>query len=1030
MNGPAVEPADEPQRLRLVHELLQLDTRDDAIYRRKVDILRRVFAVPIALLALTTEREQRFIAVHGLPLAAMPRERAICSLLQQPPFAPLVLTDARDDPRACSSPLVTQHGVRFYAGVPLLLDGAHPVGTLCIMDTAPRRLDAAQTALLADFGAQLAATMQAMLDAQRLLHKARQQEAELARERALLRTVIDGTPSLIAAVDADGRFTLANAAFARMVGSPAQELIGRRLDAVTPPQVQAAYAALRQRMQQRGGAVKDRLSLTLGERTWKLLVTLAPLHDGQGRAQGVVSVVQDMTEFDAISADLEKLQDIQRRGEAFTQQGTWSLDLDSGVMTISEGFARLLGFDPGQRRISHAQLRERIDPRDHAGIDAVFAQARAADTGFRFDYRLATPPGQSPRWLRARGDVVRDAQGRAQAFVGITQDVTEEIDAKRLIDTQHRLLSGLNTAVQAFLQQVQSQSVWDRMLQHLLAVSEADYGFLGEVLFDVEATPCLKIHAITNLSWSVQSDALYARVMAGDMMFCNPDNLIGAVMKERAPVIVPDMRHDPRRGGQPPGHPELTNYLGIPLFQGEELVGVVAIANRSAGVDASLVQLLEPFVSTYAIMIVTLRQRRAQQQYEQQLLESKQQAERANRAKSQFLSSMSHELRTPLNSILGFAQLLGASRREPLSDRQRGFVDHITQAGQHLLSLVNDVLNLAKIEAGELTLSPEPLPLAGLAQTACDMVADLARARQVRIDNQVVDAALHVCADLTRLRQVVLNLLSNAIKYNRPGGSVRVQPLPLQRDAADGVWRCGLAIADTGIGIPADRQHRVFRAFERLGQETGPIEGTGIGLMITRELVERMNGTIGFDSREGEGSTFYVRLPAVLPDAPAGCGQPEGDAPQAAAVAQRAAPSAALRQHLVLYVEDNPANAALMREIAAERDDVRLLLAHDGEQALELALLHRPELILMDINLPGLSGQQAAARQKTWPETAGIPIFALSADATASTRERAQQSGMFSGYLTKPIVLEQIHAVFDALRDGRPLTPVWQEAGG
>ena len=1009
----APRPTNEAKRLAVLRELDLFDTQDDLIYRRKVDIMRRVFHTNIALMALAEADEQRFKVAFGLPMHTVARDLAICSHALLPPFVPLVIPDTTADDRSRHSPMVTgELGIRFYAGAPLVLDGEFAVGTLCIMDTTPRTLDADEIKLLEDFAVQLSAVMQARLDTLRLQAKQRAFARLGLEHEIILQTAAIG----IIRIDSIGSIEAFNPAAEHLFGYTADEVRGKNVSMLMPEPWRSAHDGYLMQYLATGkakviGSGREVLGLRKNGETFPFQLAVSELTI-EGR-HSFIGFVTDLSAQKQAEAEMQTLQEIHRRGEIFARQGAWSLDLSNGQMSISEGFAELFGFAPGTRQIAHGEIRARTNPAYHAQVNQVLITAKATHQSFRFEYPYQKTPDSPARWFRTLGNVITNEQGEAVTLAGVTQDVTEEHEANTLVEQQKQLLMGLNEAVQAFLGQTDAQAVWDALLDQLLKITGAEFGFLGEVRHDQGAHPCLKIHAITNLSWSAESDALYERVMAGNMMFCNPGNLIGAVMQSREPIVATEVRTDPRRGGFPPGHPLLDNYLGIPLFREDELIGVVAIGNRAEGVSQALTESLAPFLSTYTMLIVSLRQRQAQQSFEAQLIASKEQADRANQSKSQFLSSMSHELRTPLNAILGFTQLMSASRREPLSERQRGFIAHIDKAGQHLLSLVNDVLNLAKIEAGEITLSPEPLELSAIAHEVCEMLADKAREQQVSLQCTLA-AALRVCADLTRTRQVLINLISNAIKYNRPGGTVTLTALDPTNDETSGLQLTGIVVADSGIGIPARLQHRLFRAFERLGQETGSIEGTGIGLMITKELIERMKGRLTFESVEGEGSRFFVQLPAYQPVVQEHCGSANDAATREVTEAALAAIPAA-NTPLVLYIEDNAANSTLMAEIVAERDDVRLLLAADAEHGLELAVQHLPQLILMDINLPGMSGQQAAARLKKWQETASIPIVALSADATAPMRRQAEQSGLFDRDLTKPFNLGEINALFDEL---------------
>lgn len=1007
----APRPTNEAERLRVLRELALFDARDNRVFQRKVDIVRRVFKTPIALVALADETHQRFIGLHGLPMQDISRDLAICSYALMPPFEPLVICDTALDARAQNLPLVIEQGIRFYAGAPLVLDGEFAVGTLCMMDTAPRVLSADEIQLLDDFAVQLSATLQARLDARRYIAQQKPLVAMGQELQAILQTAALG----IVRIDAQGIIEAANPSTERLFGYSEAELLGQNVSMLMPEPWRSAHDGYLMQYLATGDAKVigvGRAVRGLRKEGQTFPFNLAVSEITVEGAVKFVGFIADLTEQARIEDALKRAEEIRALGEQFAEIGFWSLDTKEHTVEISAGFARLIGLPYDRKVISHHELRAAIAPEFHVAIDAEFAAGIAEHRAIEFEYLTQ----DQKRCLKAKGNVIYGEDGQVTRMIGVTQDVTASTQAKANMARQRQLLDGLNQAVQSFLDSHTNLDAWSMMLEQLLLATGAEFGFIGEVLLGVKPDPCLKIHAITNLSWSAESDALFARVMAGDMMFCNPNNLIGLVMKSQEPVVVPHLVGDARRGGFPPGHPLLDNYLGIPLFKGDELVGVVAVANRACGVSAELAEFLAPLTSTCAIMIVSLRERQERARFEQALIESKKQAERANQSKSAFLSSMSHELRTPLNAILGFAQLMQASRKEALTEKQQGFVAHILKAGQHLLSLVNDVLNLAKIEAGEVTLSLESIDFAGLVDEAVLMVAEMAKEADIALVNEAQGVAFGVVrVDLTRAKQVLLNLLTNAIKYNRRGGQVYLRILPSKANA-EGKPLIGLAIEDTGIGIPADKQHRLFRAFERLGQESSHIEGTGIGLMITKQLIELMGGNLDFVSAVGQGSTFTLWLPLEAPLAASleartlVANTPLADA---AAVAQ--APEAEVAKIRVLYVEDNQDNSQLMQDIVDERDDVQLILAATGELGLELALAHpHPDLILMDINLPGISGQQAAARLKKWTDTRHIPIVALSADATAPSVKAANDSGLFAAYLTKPLNFPELMALFDA----------------
>ena len=363
-------------------------------------------------------------------------------------------------------------------------------------------------------------------------------------------------------------------------------------------------------------------------------------------------------------------------------------------------------------------------------------------------------------------------------------------------------------------------------------------------------------------------------------------------------------------------------------------------------------------------------------------------AEKANLSKSEFLSSMSHELRSPLNAILGFAQLMESDSPAP-SPAQGENIIQILNAGWYLLELINEILDLATIESGKLSMAPEPVELHDLLLECHSMIEPLAQRRGIHMSLPYSDAEYCVHADRTRIKQVLINLLSNAIKYNTPKGSVEVN---CSANAAAG--RVRITVTDTGAGLPPEKLAQLFQPFNRLGQEVNGVEGTGIGLVVSKRLVELMDGLMGVESTVGTGSSFWVELLSTEPlVAPASV-----DA--IAAAESAAATPDALRT--LLYVEDNPANLQLVEKLIARRNDLRLLTAVDGNRGLELARSCLPDVILMDINLPGISGTEALNILRLDPSTAHIPVVALSANAMAVDIENGLEAGFFR-YLTKPI---------------------------
>lgn len=397
-------------------------------------------------------------------------------------------------------------------------------------------------------------------------------------------------------------------------------------------------------------------------------------------------------------------------------------------------------------------------------------------------------------------------------------------------------------------------------------------------------------------------------------------------------------------------------------------------------------------------------------QAETALRQAKEEAEQANHAKSDFLSRMSHELRTPLNAILGFAQVL---EMDGLNPDQRESVNHILKGGRHLLELINEVLDISRIETGRLAISLEPVDVNEVMQEAVDLIGSLAAVHNIRLHE--VSCHHYVLADRQRLKQVLLNLISNAVKYNSVAGSVTVTCVVAgdnepSDDAPSGehTARLRLSVSDTGAGIPPENLNRLFNPFERLGAEKSGIEGTGIGLALSKRLVELMNGVIGVQSTPGQGSTFWLELPLVE--------TPAAETPDAASGAEV---NGNLRraERTILYVEDNLPNLRLIERILARRDGIELISAMQGRIGLDLAREHQPNLILLDLHLPDINGDEFLRQLQADRHTSHIPVVMLSADATPGQIERLLKppeghSGA-RAYLTKPLDVRRFLDVLD-----------------
>lgn len=595
-------------------------------------------------------------------------------------------------------------------------------------------------------------------------------------------------------------------------------------------------------------------------------------------------------------------------------------------------------------------------------------------------------------WLG--GTVVFLASGRLFSYVAGIQNVPDSwLFAEKLALEPIPNRMAPNTAL-AFVVVGVALVLFNRPSRHAihpsewLLVSAISIGLLTVVGYAYSASVIASV--ANQIPMALHTGILFAAIGAGALMARPNRGLMAEISGHRLGSLVA------RR--------LLWALTGVPLFAGLLLVEGSEADLFSPQVGAAAMAT----VSVAALSVVAwscarmLNQIESQRQAVLDALESAElDAVRANRAKSEFLSRMSHELRTPLNSVLGFAQLLEATE---LSDRQKSFVQHIERGGRHLLDLINEVLDISRIETGRLSMSIEPVDLRAIVQQAVSLSTPHAQAKGVNLTFEAGAEHQFVKGDRQRLTQIALNLISNAIKYNHEGGHVGLR---VDEDADSAVvLRC----ADTGVGIPKDHLGKLFAPFERLGADAQGFEGTGLGLAVSRRLAEAMGGKLDLESTGDQGSSFVLKLEASAEPQLSGQ-RPEGF-PHDAATFRR------LAGVRILQIEDNPANVGLMENAISQWTAAELIVAMQGSIGLDLARQNAPDVILLDLNLPDMHGAEVLKRLQRDTATNGIPVIIVSADGTQVQIDRMLSAGA-SDYLTKPLNLSQLFDRIESLLEGR-----------
>jgi PAS domain S-box-containing protein len=864
--------------------------------------------------------------------------------------------------------------------------------------------------------------------------------------------------------EADGTLLHANPACLEMLGWEEDEFVGRTVHEVglwaRPERRGVIFEELR-----RHGHVQD-LEEELRTKSGEVITVLMSISlielDGERCVQGVFYDIDERRRRE------RRIHESERNFREVTetvQQGFLLRQVNPpAVLYASPGVGRIFGIDLDTVYGTSFALEDLIHPDDR---DVVLAQRDAMTGPSDFEFRIARPAGDV-RWIRTRAEPVAVANGHVARIAAVIDDVTEERalnDALSASEQRFRLLvSSVTDYAIIMLDPVGRVTGWNPGAERIkgyaaeeivgrhfsvfyppqlaeaghpqreleLALATGRYQEEGErvrkdgsrfwadvtlttifddagelqgfvkVMRDVTERKAVgealreseeRFRVLAENSTDVITRAspegtlLYVSPASRGLYGYDPDELLGR-------FALDDIHPDDHAGliaelASANGHDDHTLEYRFRRADGS-YVWVETKARTLRDDHGEVVEYQSSTRDITARRLAEAAARRAQTE-----------AEQANSAKSEFLSRMSHELRTPLHAILGFGELLA---RDALGSDQREKLGQLTRAAHHLLDLINEVLDLSRIERGELRLSLEPVHLGDVIGETLEMILPLAAAASVTVVSPPgTDIEIHVLADRQRLKQVLLNLCSNAIKYNHPGGTVTL------RCTRDGTPRARIDVIDTGIGIAADNLPRVFEPFDRLGAEATDIEGTGLGLALSERLIEAMGGHISTESTVGRGTTFAIDLPVV--PAPVAEAQPASGAP---AELEVRAPGQARN---VLYVEDNPSNIKLVEAILRARPEVTLLVATQGSLAIDLAREHRPALVLLDLNLPDISGEEVLRRLRRDARTAEIPVVITSADATPGHIERLRRAGA-DDYLTKPFGIERFLAVVD----GSPFT--------
>ena len=771
-------------------------------------------------------------------------------------------------------------------------------------------------------------------------------EAELAEQHHLLNLLVQTTSEGFWFIDADRITTDANPAMCRILQRTHAEIVGKSIFEFVD---EANAAIFREQLTERDQGVAGGYEIALQRPDGTLVDcynSATPIFDTRGRRVGAIGMFTDISERKRAAVRLQAASELLAQKSQALQV---TLDsIDQGIATI-EADGRCSVYN--RRMIELLDVPESLLASDNVFEDVVRYQTERGDfnAGMSFvdpttgvPIALIDQPAHYVRETRAGGHLevrtrVLPGGGRVRTYA----DVSAYFEAQRALRESGAQMRAMLDTFPGYIGVLDAQFAYSHANDRLVAL-------IGRPREEIIGQPMREV--------------------------------LGEARFER---LAPVLRKLP--GGAP-----ITSEIEYEATPHRERLWLQV--TYASGRDA-----VSGLPNYYAFGIDISARKAA----EAALIAAKDEAERANRAKSQFVSSMSHELRTPMNAILGFGQLLAADASRPLAPHQHTYVHEILRGGQHLLSLINEVLDLAQVETGKLRISLEPVRLDEVLNECLGLLQPIARDSGIGV--AVVDDSACAClvrADRTRLKQVLLNLLSNAIKYNRSAGQVRVACTA----DADSVR---IEVIDTGPGLDAAQRARLFQAFERLDAGSTPVEGAGLGLVLSKRLVAAMHGEIGLESEVGIGSTFWIRLPRAAEPVLA-------PSPAPAAPASAPAAPAPGTPRTVLYIEDNPVNVLLMEAMLAHVPGLRVVTAPLPGLGLQMARDERPDLILLDIQLPGMDGYEVLRRLRADPVSRAVPVIAVSANAMPADVDRGIAAG-FADYLTKPLDMRRLIASVESV---------------